>query len=48
MKTQRLLVDLADMALREKNLLTALIRNREQELDALANALASGHPLNFS
>jgi restriction endonuclease S subunit len=48
MKTQRLLVDLADMALREKSLLTALIRNREQELDALANALASGHPLNFS
>ncbi len=48
MKTQRLLVDLADMALREKTLLTALIRNREQELDALANALASSQPLNFS
>jgi restriction endonuclease S subunit len=48
MKTQRLLVDLADMALREKSLLIALIRNREQELDALANALASGHPMNFS
>lgn len=48
MKIQHLLVDLADMALREKALLSALIRNREQELEALANTLANGHPLNFS
>lgn len=48
MRIQRLLVDIADRALREKSLLTALIHNREQELDALASALASGHTLNLS
>lgn len=48
LETQRLLVDLADMALREKALLTAMIRNREQELEALANAIADGNTLNFS
>ncbi|NBV17448.1 restriction endonuclease subunit S [Janthinobacterium sp.] len=48
LKTQRLLVDLADMAQREKALLTAMIRNREQELEALAHAIAEGIPLNFS
>jgi hypothetical protein len=48
MRTQHLLVDIAEAALREKTVLTALLRNREQELDALANALASGHSLNLT
>jgi restriction endonuclease S subunit len=47
-KTQRLIADLASMAARERDLLTALIHNREQELEALACALASGQPLNLS
>lgn len=46
-KTQRLIADLASMAARERDLLTALIHNREQELEALACALASGQPLNL-
>lgn len=48
MRTQRLLVGMAEAALREKVVLTALIRNREQELDALASALASSRSLNLS
>lgn len=48
LKVQQLLVGLASMAQREKDLLTALIHNREQELEALACALASGQPLNLS
>lgn len=47
-RTQRLISDLASMAARERALLTALIHNREQELEALALALASGQPMNFS
>ena len=46
--TQRLISDLASMAARERALLTALIHNREQELEALAFALASGQPMNCS
>lgn len=38
---QQRIVQMAASALREKAVLTALIRNREQELDALAIALAS-------
>lgn len=45
---QRLIADLAGVAARERALLTALIHNREQELEALACALASGQPMNFS
>lgn len=48
MRTQRLLVDIAEAALRERTVLTALILNREQELGALANALARGHSLNLT
>lgn len=47
-RTQRLIADLASMAARERALLTALIHNREQELEALACALASGQPMNLS
>lgn len=47
-ETQRLIADLASKAGRERALLTALIHNREQQLEALACALASGRPLSFS
>lgn len=47
-KTQRHIADLNSMAARERTLLTALIHNREQELEALAYALANGQPLNLS
>lgn len=42
--TQRVVADLATAAARERAVLTALIQNREQQLEALACALASGHP----
>lgn len=47
-RTQRLIADLASMAARERALLTALIHNREQELEALACALAIGQSMNLS
>lgn len=47
-RTQRLVADLARTAERERALLTSLIHNREQELKALACALASGQPMNLS
>lgn len=46
LNTQRLIVDLATAAARERAVLTALIQNREQQLEALACALASGQPMN--
>lgn len=42
--TQRVVADLATAAARERAVLTALIQNRDQQLEALACALASGHP----
>jgi restriction endonuclease S subunit len=42
MNIQHLLVDLVHAAARERELLTKLIRNREQELEALADALVKG------
>jgi len=46
--TQRVLTDLAAAAARERVVLTALIQNREQQLEALASALASGQPTNLT
>ncbi len=46
--TQRVLTDLAAAAARERAVLTALIQNRELQLEALASALASGHPMNLT
>lgn len=48
LKTQRVIADLTTAAVRERALLTALIQNREQQLEALACALASGQPINLS
>lgn len=42
--TQRVVADLATAAARERAVLTALIQNRERQLEALACDLASGHP----
>lgn len=46
--TQRVITDLAAAAARERVVLTALIQNRERQLEALASALASGHPTNLT
>lgn len=46
--TQRVVTDLAAAAARERAVLTALIQNREQQLEALATALASGQPTNLT
>lgn len=46
--TQRVVTDLAATAARERAVLTALIQNREQQLEALASALASGQPMNLT
>ena len=46
--TQRVVTDLAAAAARERAVLTALIQNREQQLEALASALASRQPTNLT
>lgn len=46
--TQRAVTDLAAAAARERAVLTALIQNRELQLEALASALASGLPMNLT
>lgn len=46
--TQRVVTDLAAAAARERAVLTALIQNRELQLEALASALAAGHPMNLT
>jgi hypothetical protein len=46
--TQRVVTDLAAAAARERVVLTALIQNRERQLEALASALASGQPTNLT
>ena len=46
--TQRVVTDLAAAAARERAVLTALIQNRELQLEALASALASGQPMNLT
>lgn len=46
--TQRVITDLAAAAARERAVLTALIQNRELQLEALASALASGQPMNLT
>ena len=46
--TQRVVADLATTAASERAVLTALIQNREQQLEALACALASGQPVNLT
>lgn len=46
--TQRVVTDLAAAAARERAVLTALIQNRELQLEALASALAGGQPMNLT
>ncbi len=46
--TQRVVTDLAAAAARERTVLTALIQNRELQLEALASALAAGQPMNLT
>lgn len=46
--TQRVVTDLAAAAARERAVLTALIQNRELQLEALASALAAGQPMNLT
>lgn len=46
--TQRIVTDLAAAAARERAVLTALIQNRELQLEALASALAAGQPMNLT
>lgn len=46
--TQRAVTDLAAAAARERAVLTALIKNRELQLEALASALASGQSMNLT
>lgn len=46
--TQRVVTDLAVAAARERAVLTALIQNRELQLEALASALAAGQPMNLT
>lgn len=46
--TQRVVTGLAAAAARERAVLTALIHNRELQLEALASALASGQPMNLT
>ena len=46
--TQRVVTDLAAAAARERAVLTALIQNRELQLEALASVLASGQPMNLT
>ncbi|HTH10800.1 MAG TPA: restriction endonuclease subunit S [Acidovorax sp.] len=46
--TQRVVTALAAAAARERAVLTALINNRELQLEALASALAAGQPMNFT
>ena len=46
--TQRVVTDLAAAAARERAVLTALIHNRELQLEALASALAAGQPMNLT
>lgn len=46
--TQRVVTDLAAAAVRERAVLTALIQNRELQLEALASALAAGQPMNLT
>lgn len=46
--TQKVIADLATTAARERAVLTAMIKNREQQLEALACALANGQPMNLT
>lgn len=46
--TQRVVTDLAAAAARERAVLTALIQNRELQLEALASALAAGQLMNLT
>lgn len=46
--TQRVVTDLAAAAARERAVLTAMIQNRELQLEALASALAAGQPMNLT